>query len=76
MGEHDHGNRIFPHRPDPRPPTLSKVAVGSVPYGESISHNGRTVVAAYEGERLVCVAPTAEEARRKYREVLAREQQE
>lgn len=32
--------------------------------------------AEYDGERLVCVAPTAEEARRKYREVLAREEKD
>src|SRR5450432_1601974 len=38
-----------------------------VPYGESISHN-KTLWAAFDGERLVCVAATADDARRKYRE--------
>jgi hypothetical protein len=63
-------NRIFPHMLDPRPPTIRKVPADSVPYGESISRNGRTVWSASDGERLVCVAATAEEARRKYREML------
>jgi hypothetical protein len=53
---------------DPHPPTIRKVPVDSVPYGASISTNGRTVFAAYDGERLVCVAASATEARRKYRE--------
>jgi hypothetical protein len=49
-------------------PTIRKVPADGVPYGESISRNGRTVWAGYDGERLVCVAATAPEARRKYRE--------
>ena len=35
-----------------------------MPYGDSISRNGQTVWAAYDGERLVCVAASADEARR------------
>ena len=62
-------NRIFPHRPDPHPPTVRKVSADSVPYGDSITHNGRTVWAAYDGETLVVVAASAAEARCKYREV-------
>ena len=61
-------NRIFPHKVDPRPPTIRKVAADSVPYGENISRHGRTVWAAYDGEALVVVASTAGEARTKYRE--------
>lgn len=67
-------NRIFPHRPDPRPPTLRKVPADSVPF---ISRNGRTVWAAYDGDgTLVCVAATADEARIKYREELKRRERE
>jgi hypothetical protein len=67
-----HGNagRNKPRRVDPDAPVLRKVPADSVPYGESISGNGRTVIAAYHGERLVCVAATAEEARRRYRALL------
>ncbi len=57
-------------------PTIRKVPADSVPYGENISRNGRTVWAAYDGETLVVVAATAGEARTKYREALkARERQ-
>jgi hypothetical protein len=48
-------------------PTVRKVGADSVPFGSSISHNGRTVWAAYNGETLVAVAAPADEARRKYR---------
>jgi hypothetical protein len=48
-----------------------------VPYGESVSRNGRTIWAGYDGEQLVCVATTAEEVRVKYREIRkAREREE
>ena len=68
----DHkGNRVTtgPRWQDPHPPTIKKVAADSVPYGESSSRNGRTVAVAYDGERLVYVAATAKEARRKYRSI-------
>lgn len=67
--EHGHGNRISPRSPDRNQPTIRKVEASTVPYGESISGNGRTVWIALDGERLVCVAATAEEARSKYREI-------
>ncbi|MGB7554471.1 MAG: hypothetical protein WBM04_08855 [Candidatus Korobacteraceae bacterium] len=67
--EHGHGNRIATYSPDPHPPTIRKVPANSVPYGESISRNGRTVWIAMDGERLVCIAATAVEARRKYRDI-------
>ena len=60
-------NRVHHHGPDKDPPTVRKVPADSVPYGDSISRNGVFVWAAYEGERLVCVAATADEARRRYR---------
>lgn len=65
----------MPARPDNRINTnqhrelsidVRKVPATSVPYGDCISTNGTHVWAAYDGERLVCVAPTAKEARRKY----------
>ena len=61
-------NRIFAHKPDPHPPTIRKVPSDSVPYGESISLNGKHVWAAYDGDTLVAVAPTAGEARLKYQQ--------
>jgi hypothetical protein len=64
-----HGNKVWPHRPDPNPPTILKVPADSVPFGESISNNGRTVWAAYEGDELIAVAPTSAEVRAKFSEV-------
>jgi hypothetical protein len=52
---------------------MRKVAASSVPYGESISTNGRFVYAAYLGERLVCVAATASEARRRFGQIIKEE---
>jgi hypothetical protein len=65
-------NRIYPRKPDPRPPTVRKVPVNTVPYGDSIARNGKTMWAAFDGDRLVAVGATAGEARSKYREALAR----
>jgi hypothetical protein len=68
-----HGNRRSDtRRPDSeRWPELSirKVPASSVTHGESISRNGKTVWAAYDGERFVCAGATADEARRKYQAV-------
>jgi hypothetical protein len=64
------GNRVTngPRWRDPHPPTILKVAADSVPYGSSISHNGRTVWAAYDDAgTLIAVAATSDEVRRKYR---------
>jgi hypothetical protein len=65
-----HGNKTaWPHRPDSeRFPELSvrKVAADSVPFGESISRNGKTVWAAYHDDRLIAVGATHDEARDKY----------
>jgi hypothetical protein len=63
-----YGHQKIPvYKPEPKI-DVRKVPADSVPYGSSISHNGKTVWAAYDGERLVCVAATAPQARRKYRE--------
>lgn len=73
---HNHGNRTR-QRVTPREHIpVVKVPASSVPYGESISRNGRTVCAVYDGDRLVAVGATADEARRKYREFQAREAKE
>jgi hypothetical protein len=63
-----HGNKVCPcaYHKD-KPTRLVKVPASSVPYGESISRNGRTVWIAYAGEQLVAVAPTSDEALIKYR---------
>ena len=63
-----------PYKPDSeRWPELEirKVPADSVPFGDSISRNGRTVRAAYHNGMLVALADTAEAARRKYREWIA-----
>jgi hypothetical protein len=44
-----------------------KVPADSVPFGESISRNGETVWAAYDGETLVAVAATADDVLTKYK---------
>jgi streptogramin lyase len=49
---------------------VRKVPADSVPYGSSISTHGNYVWAAYEGDELIAIAPTAAEARGKYRDVL------
>jgi hypothetical protein len=46
---------------------LRKVPADSVPYGDAICTRGHSVWAVYDGDRLVCVAATANEAREKYR---------
>jgi hypothetical protein len=63
----NHGNKT--HSGGPRPKIdCRKVPADSVPYGESISPNGKYVWAAYADDgALVCVAATAQEARSKYR---------
>ena len=68
--EHGHGNRARkPRKTDPHPPVIRKIDVDSVPYGPNISHNGRTLWGAFDDDgHLACVAATAGEARRKYRE--------
>jgi hypothetical protein len=48
---------------------VRKVPADSVPHGDAVSRNGRTVWAAYDSETLIAVGATANEARGKYREV-------
>jgi hypothetical protein len=66
-------NRIKHKRPDEHPPIVRKVPANSMPFGESISRNGRTVWVALDGERLVCVGATSFEVRNKYRELMSKE---
>lgn len=64
--------KIYPHQPR-KHVDIRKVACDTVPYGDCISRNGRTAWAGYDGDgTLVCVAATADEARRKYLDVMAR----
>jgi hypothetical protein len=72
MKDDRHGNRIERYKPD-APIDIRKVPADSVPYGESISRNGRTVWVAYDGDRLVCIGATAGEARSKYKLLKAKE---
>lgn len=48
---------------------MRKVPASSVPHGESITRNGKTVWVGLDGERVICVAATAGEARRKWTEI-------
>ena len=48
-------------------PIIKKVDATSVPYGPDVSRNGKFVWAAFDNDRLVCIAATAPEARRRYR---------
>ena len=70
-----HGNTTHSGGPRPLPPSVSvrKIPASSVEYGESVSLNGQTVWAVYDDGVLVCIAPTAPEARRKYRAHVVRE---
>jgi hypothetical protein len=67
-----HGNKTgWPHKPDPLL-KVRKVPADSVPFGDSISRNGRTVWAAYRADELIAIGATAPEARANYRSVMAR----
>lgn len=46
--------------------SIRKVEASSVPYGEQVSHNGKTVWAAFHAGAFVCCAPTRDETRNKY----------
>jgi hypothetical protein len=61
------GKNSNKYRPDRPGLSIVKVPADSVPYGESISHNGRTVWAAYFNGSLVAVGYSADDARRGYR---------
>jgi hypothetical protein len=57
--------------------TVEKVDASTVPYGDSISRNGRTVWVGRDPAqpgRVVCVCATAEEARRRTVDILWAEQ--
>jgi len=76
--EHGHGNRLWPHKPprDEDVPVVRKVPADSVPYGDSISRNGRTVWAAYSDNGvLIGAAPTADEARKMWRTFMYRQRE-
>lgn len=47
-------------------PTFEKRPADSVPYGDAISRRGGYVWVACDGERVICVAATGQECRRKY----------
>jgi len=52
-------------------PTIRKEPASQHRYGPDMARHG-SVFAAYDGERLVCYAGTAGEARRLYRKALQR----
>jgi hypothetical protein len=66
------GERAWgPHRPDSeRFPAMSvrKVDAATVPYGESVSKNGRVCWAAFHDGEFVCCAATRDECWTKYRD--------
>jgi hypothetical protein len=61
------GKSSYVYKPDPPELNIVSVKADSVPFGESISRNGRTVWAAFHNGQLAAVAETADAARRKYR---------
>jgi hypothetical protein len=52
--------------------SIVKVPADSVPYGTDVSRNGRDVWAVFDYGELLCIAPTAKEARRKAYDAKAR----
>lgn len=62
-----HGNRIYPERKLREDAgVVRKVTADSVPFGESISTNGKTVwVCVDAGGKILATAATAPEARRR-----------
>jgi hypothetical protein len=70
----NHGQSRATRRPSPtQRVTVRKVDADSVPYGDSVSHNGRTCWIAVDGDRILCVRATAEQARRAGADILAAE---
>ena len=66
-----HGAKAKPRGPDRYAPTaVRRINASSVPYGEQISRNGRTVWAAYLGAELIALGSTADEARAKARKII------
>ena len=53
-------------------PNVRKVRADSVPFGTDICTRGNGVWAAYDGDVLIAVAATADEARKKWRVLMAR----
>ena len=47
-------------------PIIKRIPVSAHRYGKDISRDGRWLYGAYSGDRLICVAASAPEARRKY----------
>lgn len=71
------GNRVTngPRAKWPGQLSVRKIpAEDAGPYGTAISTHGDYVYGAYDGDRLVCIAATADEARRKYRAAMRREE--
>jgi hypothetical protein len=66
LGPHGNKSRSV-YKPDPPELSVRKVPADSVPFGESISRNGRTVYAAYHDGQFIAAAATADEARRAWR---------
>jgi hypothetical protein len=75
--DNTHGNTLWQRKPVSNPPDVRKVDVGTVPavFSADVVGNGRTVWAGFDGERVICVAATADEARRKWRLLMARKRE-
>jgi hypothetical protein len=73
-----HGNRSWPHKPKTCPFDVRRVPVDIVWFGDSMSHDGKTLWGAFDKttDRLICVGPTAPECREKAARILAQEQKE
>jgi hypothetical protein len=67
-----HGNKMWPHKPNPNAdiPTVRKIPVSTVTYGDSLTHRPY-LWGAFNGEELIAYAATAPEVRTKYRVEMA-----
>jgi hypothetical protein len=74
--EHTHGNKIWPHKPGDNTPDVRKQPADSVPFGTDICTRGNSVWCAYDGDVLIAVSPTSDEARRKWRLYMARKSEQ
>ena len=52
-------------------PIIRKLAADTVPYGDAITTRGNYVWGAFDGDELVAIGATVDEAKRKYRRVWA-----
>jgi hypothetical protein len=63
----------YANRSKPAAIPVRKIAAESVPFGLDVSRNGKHVFAVYDGDKLICLGATADEARGKARRLLVQQ---